>query len=74
MMIQKFMPSGPGKSHMHYEVYRNKHSSDEDFHAIADTYARVMAEDKDLCIGAQKNLETGVFTNGELHPRWEKGT
>ena len=73
MMIQKFLPAGPTKSSMSYEVYRNKNSSDEDFHLIADTYARVMSEDKVLCDLAQKNINAGVFVNGQLHPRWERG-
>jgi hypothetical protein len=73
MMIQKFMPSSATHTKVHYEVYRNKDSSEEDFRAIADTYARVMKEDKALCDRAQANLNAGVFINGELHPRWEKG-
>lgn len=73
MMLQKFLPTGASKCTMHYEVYRNKNSSEEDFKAIADTYARVMSEDKVLCEGAQKNLNAGVIVAGELHPRWEKG-
>ncbi|KAK4620018.1 Carnitine monooxygenase oxygenase subunit [Fulvia fulva] len=73
MMIQRFMPVGPSKTTVEYEVYRNTNSSDEDFKAIADTYARVMKEDKALCDKAQRNLNAGVFVNGELHPRWEKG-
>lgn len=72
-MIQKFLPTGPNNSTMHYEVYRNKNSSDEDFHIIADMYARVMSEDKVLCERAQQNLKAGVYINGALHPRWEKG-
>ena len=74
MMIQKFMPSSATHTKVHYEVYRNKESSEEDFRTIADTYARVMKEDKALCDRAQANLNAGVFVNGELHPRWEKGT
>ena len=73
MMIQKFLPDGPNQSSMHYEVYQNKHSSDKDFNTIADTYARVMSEDKLLCGRAQKNLNTGVFICGQLHPKAEKG-
>ncbi|KAF2011182.1 ISP domain-containing protein [Aaosphaeria arxii CBS 175.79] len=72
LMIQKFMPKGPQQSIMAYEVYRNKNSSDEDFHLIADMYARVMGEDKVLCDKAQKNLDRGVFVNGQLHPQFEK--
>jgi hypothetical protein len=72
MMIQKFLPSGPAKSTMHYEIYRNTKSSDEDFQIISSTYARVMAEDKVLCINAQKNLDAGVYVSGQLHPKFEK--
>ena len=67
------MPSGPTKSVMRYEVYRNKNSSDEDFETINSMYKRIMSEDKYLCANAQKNLNTGVFVNGEMHPRMEKG-
>ena len=73
MMIQHFQPNGPNTSAMYYEVYRNKNSPDEDFKVIADTYARVMAEDKVLCDRAQKNLNAGVFMNGQMHPQHEKG-
>lgn len=58
---------------MRYEVYRNKHSSDEDFTVINDMYKRIMSEDKYLCANAQKNLNAGVFVNGEMHPEMEKG-
>ncbi|KAE8423973.1 hypothetical protein BDV36DRAFT_278954 [Aspergillus pseudocaelatus] len=54
-----------------YEIYRNKKSSEADFRLISDTYARVVGEDKALCIGAQKNLERNFFTNGALHPKYE---
>ena len=58
---------------MRYEVYRNKNSSDADFNTISDIYKRIMSEDKYLCIHTQKNLNSGVFVNGELHPNMEKG-
>lgn len=72
MMIQKFLPAGAKKSSMHYEVYRNKHSSQEDFDVISKTYAKVMGEDKVLCNNAQKNINTGVYVTGQLHPKHEK--
>ena len=72
MMIQKFLPQGPTTSKMHYEIFRNKTSRDEDFQTIATIYARVMSEDKALCEVAQQNLNAGVYVSGELHPRWEK--
>nr|OQO23825.1 hypothetical protein B0A51_08147 [Rachicladosporium sp. CCFEE 5018] len=73
MMLQKFLPSSATESRMSYEIYRNKKSSEHDFKLISEMYARVMAEDKDLCAGQQKNLDAGVYEAGELHPRWEKG-
>lgn len=71
--MQRFVPSGPGKSTMRYEVYRNKNSGDEDFNTISDMYKRIMSEDKYLCEKAQKNVNAGVFVNGLLHPEMEKG-
>ena len=58
---------------MQYQVFRNKNSSEEDFQLVNNIYKRIMSEDKYLCDLAQKNLEAGVFINGELHPRMEKG-
>lgn len=72
-MIQRFVPFGPNKSQMRYEVYRNKNSSDDDFKTISDMYKRIMSEDKYLCANAQRNIDAGVFVNGELHPDLEKG-
>ncbi|KAK5686400.1 hypothetical protein LTS10_002518 [Elasticomyces elasticus] len=72
-MIQRFVPSGPTTSSMQYQVFRNKNSSEEDFQLVNNIYKRIMSEDKYLCDLAQKNLEAGIFVNGELHPRLEKG-
>lgn len=58
---------------MRYEVFRNKNSSEEDFQLVNNIYKRIMSEDKELCKAAQKNLNAGVFVNGELHPKMEKG-
>lgn len=71
-MIQKFLPRSPNHSAMAYEIYRNRNSSEANFKLISDMYARVMAEDKVLCDNAQKNLDRGVFVNGQLHPKFEK--
>jgi phenylpropionate dioxygenase-like ring-hydroxylating dioxygenase large terminal subunit len=73
LFIQKFMPKSPRESIMYYEVWRNKNSLEEDFLLISDTYKRVMGEDKVLCERSQKNIEAGIFVNGELHPHKEKG-
>ena len=58
---------------MRYEVYRNKHATDAQFELVDTIYKRIMSEDKYLCDLAQKNVNAGVFTNGEMHPKMEKG-
>ncbi|KAG8624662.1 hypothetical protein KVT40_007729 [Elsinoe batatas] len=72
MMIQKFLPESSTSTNITYEIYKNRNSSEEDFRLIADMYARVMGEDKVLCNAAQKNLNAGVFVNGQMHPKLEK--
>lgn len=57
---------------MEYEVYRHKDATDEEFKYITQTFKQVLKEDKDLCNAAQKNLNSTVFINGELHPQAEK--
>jgi hypothetical protein len=71
-MVQKFIPKGPRRSQMAYEIYKNRNSSEVDFKLISEMYARVMGEDKVLCNNAQKNLDRNVFTSGQLHPKYEK--
>ena len=56
---------------MEYEVYRHKDASDADFEYIDSFFKRVLDEDKHLCNAAQKNLNSGVFVNGQLHPDLE---
>lgn len=72
-MIQRFLPSGPDRSSMQYQIFRNKNSTEEEFQQQAQMYSRIVAEDKALCEGSQKNLSSGAFVNGELHPILEHG-
>lgn len=58
---------------MEYEVYRHKDATDPGFEKIDSMFKRILGEDKVLCNNAQRNLEAGVYVNGELHPRKEKG-
>jgi hypothetical protein len=71
-MVQKFLPHSAHTSTSHYEVFKCKSSTSEEFHLIADMYERVMREDKVLCNNAQANLNRGIFTAGLLHPKYEK--
>lgn len=54
------------------EVYRHKDATDKEFEDINAFYRQVLDEDRELCVGAQENLNAGVFVNGELHPNKEK--
>lgn len=58
---------------MRYEVYRRNNVTDEQFDVCNQMYKRIMSEDKFLCDLAQKNLNAGIFVNGEMHPHMEKG-
>jgi phenylpropionate dioxygenase-like ring-hydroxylating dioxygenase large terminal subunit len=71
--IQRMIPTSATTTRIENEIYRHKNSSDMEFEAINAFYKQVLAEDKDLCEGAQRNMDIGVFTNGELHPEKERG-
>ena len=58
---------------MEYEVYRHKDASDEEFDKMDQAFKRVLGEDKWLCNMTQKNLEAGVYVNGQMHPQYEEG-
>lgn len=65
------IPISATETKMEYDVFRGNHSSDDDFNWINDMFKQVLKEDKQLCEATYKNLQGGVFTNGELHPRAE---
>jgi hypothetical protein len=71
--IQRMLPVTATTSKIEYEVYRHKDATDVDFNNINAFYKQVLEEDKHLCEAAQKNLDAGIFVNGELHPEKEKG-
>jgi hypothetical protein len=72
-MLQRFLPHGPKHSTMHYQIFRNRNSTEAEFQLIHQLYKKVVGEDKILCELAQKNLNAEIFVNGEMHPRLEKG-
>ncbi|CAO2654820.1 Nn.00g115530.m01.CDS01 [Neocucurbitaria sp. VM-36] len=71
--IQRMIPRGSDGTLVENEIYRHKNATDANFDDVMSFYRQVLTEDKLLCEGAQKNLNTGVFVNGELHPDKEKG-
>ena len=68
----RVIPISASQTKMEYEVYRHEEADDEEFTAITTCFRQILKEDKDLCTGTQKNLNGGIFLNGELHPRAEK--
>jgi hypothetical protein len=71
--MMRCVPTSAHHSSMEYEVYRHKAATNEGFEKIDSMFKRILGEDKYLCNQAQKNLEAGIFVNGELHPSKEKG-
>ncbi|QDS71933.1 hypothetical protein FKW77_000705 [Venturia effusa] len=73
MVIQRMLPLTATTSKIEFEVYRHKDATDEQFEKMKIFYSTIMEEDKHLCDASQRNLNSGVYFNGELHPDKEKG-
>lgn len=58
---------------MEYEVYRHVDATDAEFEHIDSLFKRILGEDKYLCNETQKNLNAGVYVNGQLHSAYEEG-
>ncbi|KAJ4189396.1 hypothetical protein NW755_006214 [Fusarium falciforme] len=66
------IPTSATTSRVRYEVYRNKHSSEEDFKAEVDFFKQVENEDKWLGNNAQVGLNSDTYAAGPLHPYMER--
>ncbi|KAL3431184.1 ring hydroxylating alpha subunit-domain-containing protein [Aspergillus tetrazonus] len=71
--LMRVNPTSPTTTTLEYEVCRHKDASDQQFGEMDAFFKQVEDEDKQLCEGAQRNLNAGVYVNGELHPAIEKG-
>lgn len=71
--MQKLLPTSATTTQVYYEVFRNQHSSEEDFQQTNSMLKRITKEGQGPCDQAQKDLNAGVLANGELHPHPEKG-
>ncbi|KAJ5610170.1 Rieske domain protein [Penicillium lagena] len=71
--LMRCVPTSASSCSMEYEVYRHVNATDDEFEYVDSFFKRVLKEDKDLCEGAQRNLNAGVFVNGQLHPELESG-
>lgn len=66
-------PTGPTTVTMQYEVFGHKNATDAKFVEMDKFFKQVEKEDKELCDGAQVNLNVGTYSSGELQPFNEKG-
>lgn len=66
-------PTGPTTAIMKYDVYRHKDTSDDAFTTWDNFFKQVEDEDKQLCNGAQLNLNSGTYSAGFLQPEQERG-
>lgn len=66
------LPLTATASKIEFEVYRHRNATDEQFEKMKSFYSTIMEEDRHLCNASQRNLNSGVYFNGELHPDKEK--
>ncbi|KAL2828350.1 Rieske [2Fe-2S] iron-sulfur domain-containing protein [Aspergillus pseudoustus] len=71
--LMRVNPTSATTTILQYEVYRHKDAPTEVFDELDVFFKQVEGEDKQLCEGAQRNLNAGVYVNGVLHPSTEKG-
>lgn len=71
--IMRVIPTSPTTVTTEYQVYRNPNSSEEIFQKAASFFEGIELEDYDLCNGVQQNLNTGVYVQGPLHTKRERG-
>ena len=73
MYLMRVVPINEHEVSMEYEVFRNHKTTDEVFGEIDAFFKQIEAEDRFLCTNAQKNLNSGGYVSGPLHPHHEKG-
>ncbi|KIW19512.1 hypothetical protein PV08_00084 [Exophiala spinifera] len=71
--LLRSIPTGPTTVRNEYEVYRHKDATDAEFKKMDEFFKQVEREDKELCNGAQVNLNVGRYTAGQLEPKGEEG-
>ncbi len=68
----RVVPTSAVTTSMQYEVFRHRKASDAVFKDLDGYFKQVENEDKQLCNGVQRNLNAGVYVNGNLQPFNEK--
>jgi phenylpropionate dioxygenase-like ring-hydroxylating dioxygenase large terminal subunit len=75
MHLMRSIPTSATTTRQEYDVYRltTPHATPEAHARMTAFYRKVVDEDFTLCEAVQKNIERGIFQNGQLHPFHEEG-
>lgn len=69
----RVVPITPTRTILQYDIYKKKGISKTEIDDFVEFLQLVEIEDFDLCEATQKNLNTGVYSTGFLHPEKERG-
>ncbi|KAF5098053.1 hypothetical protein DV451_003565 [Geotrichum candidum] len=69
----RVVPITPTRTILQYDIYKKKGIEQAEIDDFVEFLQQVEIEDFDLCEATQKNLNTGVYSTGFLHPEKERG-
>ncbi|KAF8675690.1 hypothetical protein RHS04_06619 [Rhizoctonia solani] len=73
VMWMRVVPLSATQTKMEYDVFKRKTVSMERLKEYMEFYEQVEEEDYLLCVATQRNLNTGIYSRGVLHPSNENG-
>ncbi|KAG8778201.1 hypothetical protein FRC12_025113 [Ceratobasidium sp. 428] len=71
--MMRVIPLSATQTRMEYDVFKRKTVSTEQLKEYMQFYEQVEEEDYFLCVATQRNLNTGIYSRGVLHPSNENG-
>ncbi|KAF8320727.1 Rieske [2Fe-2S] domain protein [Clavulina sp. PMI_390] len=71
--MMRTVPVSATETRMEYDVFKRKGEPMEKFRKYMEFYEQVEIEDYDLCVATQRNLNSGIYSRGFLHPDKEIG-
>lgn len=71
--MMRTVPVSATETRMEYDVFRRKSVSMVDLRKYMEFYEQVEDEDFNLCVATQRNLNSGIYSRGFLHPTKEIG-
>jgi Ring hydroxylating alpha subunit (catalytic domain) len=70
---QRVVPKSANRTLLEYDIYNRKGAHPSEIKNFIEFLKEVEQEDFDLCEATQKNLNSGVYMSGPLHPVKENG-